>query len=174
MTLHMAYLRYFGTRILVILAAVFTSAFLLHELAHKLAAQHFGLWAEFRLTMFGVLLTLLSVVSPFFKIISPGAVMITGPVSREIGGKTALAGPLTNVALSIMFIIFALYPSGPFFKITALLGAAFNAWIALFNLIPFGMLDGSKVFGWNKLVWGIASLTSIALTILTFNELGLF
>ena len=170
--LQMVSLRYAGLRVLMILAAVFTSIFLLHELAHKLTAQHYGLWAEFRLTMFGALLTLLSIVSPI-KLISPGAVMIAGPMSKETGGKTALAGPLTNTILSILFLMFA-YPLSPFSKIVPMLGAAFSAWIALFNLIPFGVLDGSKVFGWNKVAWGIIFITSVALTIFTFNGLGLF
>jgi len=170
--LQMISLRYVGLRTLVILAAVFTSVFLLHELAHKLTAQHYGFWAEFRLTMFGALITLLSVVSPI-KLISPGAVLIMGPMSKKTSGKIALAGPLTNLILSILFLMFA-YPLNPFSKIVTMLGAAFNAWIALFNLIPLGMLDGSKVSGWNKKVWGIVFITSLALTIFTFSELGLF
>jgi len=173
-TFQMSGLRQVEPRILAILAAVFTSVFLLHEVAHKLAAQHYGLWAEFRLTMFGALLTLLSIVSPFFKIISPGAVMIAGPMRRETAGKTALAGPLTNVALSIIFFVFASYLPNMPFRNVAMLGAAFNAWIAVFNLIPLGILDGSKVFGWNKAIWGLAFFASITLTILTFNKLGLF
>jgi len=164
-------LRSAGPMILLILAAVFTSVFLLHELAHKLIAQHYGLWAEFRLSMFGALITLLSIVSPI-KLISPGAVMIAGPISKEMGGKTALAGPLTNIILSILFLIFA-YPLRSFPKIVPMLGAAFSAWIASFNLIPFGMLDGSKVFGWNRMVWVVVFITAVALTIFTFKELGL-
>lgn len=151
--LQRVHLRDARPEILLSLTAVFTSAFLLHELSHKMMAQHYGLWAEFRLTFFGALITLLSVVSPI-KVISPGAVMIAGPMDREIVGKTALAGPLTNVALSVMFMMFALYQSNPLFWIVMTLCAAFNAWIALFNLLPLGMLDGSKVFGWNKVVWG--------------------
>ena len=151
-----------------ILAAVFTSVFLLHEVAHKLAAQHYGLWAEFRLVWFGVLLTLLSIVSPL-KIISPGAVMISGPMSKETVGKTALAGPLTNIALSIIFGIFTLFSPNPLFQAVAAVGVAINAWIALFNLIPFGIMDGWKVFGWNKTVWTLAFVASIALTIFSVS-----
>jgi len=156
--------------ILISLAIVFTSVFLLHELAHKLLAQHYGLWAEFRLTMFGALITLLSIVSPL-KIISPGAVMISGPMSKETFGKTALAGPLTNITLSIISVIFMLYPPSSFVQIIAMLGAAFNAWIALFNLIPFGMMDGLKVLLWNKMVWSMAFIISVILTIFTLTHI---
>ena len=41
------------------LAFVLTLSFFLHELAHKLTAQHYGMWAEFRLTLSGALVTLI-------------------------------------------------------------------------------------------------------------------
>ena len=151
--------------ILLSLAAVFTLLYLLHEIAHKLTAQHYGLWAEFRLTTFGALITLLSIVSPI-KLISPGAVMVAGPINREIAGKTALAGPLTNLLLSIGSIPLMLHLPGNI----AWYSAAFNAWIAFFNLIPFGVMDGLKVFRWNKLIWAVAFIASLILTVFTFTS----
>ena len=142
---------------LVSLSAVFTSAFFLHEIAHKLVAQRHGLWAEFRLTLTGALITLLSIISPV-KIISPGAVMIVGARSRETLGKVSLAGPLTNLVLSIIFLGVA--SISPIY----LVGCFFNAFIALVNLIPFGLLDGLKVFLWSKRVWGVAFVLSAALS----------
>lgn len=154
----------FTPEILISLAAVFTSLYLLHEIAHKLTAQHYGLWAEFRLTPFGALITLLSIISPI-KLISPGAVIIAGPISRELGGKTALAGPLTNLFLSVVSIPFMVYfPSS-----IAWYSTAFNAWIAFFNLIPFGMMDGLKVLRWNRLIWALAFIPSLVLTVFTFT-----
>lgn len=158
--------------ILVILAIVFTLTFLLHELAHKLSAQHFGLWAEFRLTLFGALITAFSIFFPFFKIISPGAVMIAGSIDKKTAGKTAIAGPLTNIMLSTIILMFALYPLDQGIKTVVMLSAAWNAWIALVNLIPFGVLDGVKVLMWNKAVWSTAFIASMALTIFTFINLS--
>jgi Zn-dependent protease len=149
-------------------ALVLTVSFLAHELAHKFTAQKSGLWAEFRLTFFGALLTLFSIISPFFKIISPGAVMIGGFFDRKRVGRISVAGPLTNIVLSLAFLLAALLASGNFLF---LLGFAINAWIAFFNLIPFGILDGFKVFSWNKAVWALAFATSLVLTAISFTSL---
>jgi len=148
------------------LAIVITLSFFTHEIAHKFTAQRRGLWAEFRLTVWGAVLTCISIFLPF-KIISPGAVMISGPASMDEVGKISIAGPVTNLVLSIAFL-----GAAPFVPITYswifAVGAFFNAYIALFNLIPLGILDGFKIFHWNKMVWAIAFAISVALTIMGY------
>jgi Zn-dependent protease len=152
------------TLTLVAFTAILTASFFMHEIAHKITAQRRGLWAEFRLTLWGAVLTLLSVISPFFKIISPGAVMISGSARNDEIGKISLAGPATNIVLSTVLLGVAFMPS-PFFWVL-LFGSFFNAAsIALFNLIPIGILDGFKIFGWDKKVWGLAFAASLALTV---------
>lgn len=155
--------------ILLSLAIIFTLAFLLHEIAHKLSAQHYGLWAEFRLTLFGALITLLSMLPfAFFKIISPGAVMIAGSITRKQAGKTAIAGPLTNITLSTIFTAVVAIGAPSTIQVITVFGALINAIIALFNLIPFSILDGLKVFRWNKAVWALAFTASLILTIVSY------
>lgn len=144
-------------------ALLVTASFFIHELAHKFAAQKEGLWAEFRLMFVGIILTAISIISPFFKIISPGAVVIAGVASKKSIGKISIAGPSTNITLSALLIASWLITHQPIL----LFAAAFNAWIALFNLIPFGVLDGFKVFSWNKAVWASTFTLSLALTIIT-------
>jgi len=148
---------------LVILSVAFTLSFLLHELAHKFSAQYFNLWAEFRLTLQGALITLVSIFLPF-KIISPGAVMIAGSGTRETVGKLAIAGPVTNIILSIVCIMIAAVTSNLF-----LIVAFINAILAVFNLIPFGVLDGLKVFRWNKIIWAVTFAAAIALIAYTYG-----
>ena len=46
-----------------------------------------------------------------------------------------------------------------------------NAFIALFNLIPFGVLDGRKIMEWKKPVWALMFLTSIAFFALAYFRL---
>ncbi|MHA1261136.1 MAG: AN1-type zinc finger domain-containing protein [Candidatus Freyarchaeota archaeon] len=74
------------------LGLIVVVSFLLHEFAHKFVAQMYDLWAEFRLIFSGVLVTLLSILSPL-KFLAPGVVMISGPSHWHTVGKTALSGP---------------------------------------------------------------------------------
>jgi len=143
-----------------------TASFFMHEIAHKVIAQREGLWAEFRLTFTGAILTLLSVISPLFKVISPGAVMVAGFADRKPIGKISIAGPVTNIVLSALFMAGGLVPTtyGP----VLVLVAAFNAWTAVFNLIPFGILDGYKIFLWDKKIWALAFAASLVLTVLSY------
>jgi len=150
------------------LAVVITLSFFTHEIAHKVTAQRRGLWAEFRLTVWGAILTSFSILLPF-KIISPGAVMISGPASMDEIGKISIAGPATNIVLSTAFLGLTFVPSlHPWLSWVFAVGAFFNGYIAVFNLIPIGILDGFKIFRWNMKVWALAFAVSVALTIMGF------
>ena len=46
-------------------------------------------------------------------------------------------------------------------------GAIFNSWIALFNLLPFGNLDGQKIFSWSKIVWILMIVGSMGLFVIS-------
>jgi Zn-dependent protease len=155
-----------------IFAVILTASFLTHEIAHKVIAQRKGLWAEFRLTLWGAALTLISVISPLFKLISPGAVMISGPARGDEIAKISVAGPSVNIAFSTVFLgaAFAFAPSpvqGLLF-----LAAFLNAFIALFNLIPIGILDGFKIFNWDKKAWALAFVPSLVLMVATYVTVG--
>ena len=151
---------------LAISAALFSMGFILHELAHKYVAQGYGLWAEFRLNMTGLLLTAVSVISPI-KFIAPGAVMIAGFADKERMGKTAFAGPLVNVIIVVgLLIVLPALGTGAIYE-AVLAGASINAFLALFNLIPFAVFDGQKVYSWDKRYWTMLFLISLGLTIYT-------
>jgi Zn-dependent protease len=163
----------FGFRFQAGYMTIFVSAFLLHELAHKFLAQFYKAWAEFRVIFFSALFTAVSALPFFpFKFIAPGAVFISGSISERRNGKISLVGPLTNIALGTgMLIAFILTDSQ-----LMVVGTRFNAWIAIFNLIPFMGLDGQKIFSWNKIVWVLAlaasALLYIAIGVLSGRGLG--
>jgi Zn-dependent protease len=156
---------------LIAFAMILTASFFLHEIAHKITAQKEGLWAEFRLTLIGAVLTLISIVAPLFKIISPGAVMIAGLGDIKRAGKISIAGPTTNMALSTMFL--ALVFLLPQYIAILALAAFYNAWMAVFNLIPLGILDGFKVFMWDKKNWVLAFIVSLILLIFSYQQLNI-
>ncbi|MCL1977151.1 MAG: hypothetical protein FWG55_03460 [Candidatus Bathyarchaeota archaeon] len=142
------------------------TSFLAHEIAHKITAQKRGLWAEFRLTMWGAILTLVSVILPF-KLIAPGAMMIGGTADRRGILKISIAGPITNIIFASVFFALSLalrLTIGQYSFIFAYVGFI-NAFMAVFNLIPIGVLDGFKIFSVNKKVWAIAFIPSVILAI---------
>jgi Zn-dependent protease len=157
-------------------ALLLTASFLIHEMAHKITAQKRGLWAEFRLTTWGALLTLASVILPF-KLISPGAVMISGPAKMKEIGEISIAGPSVNLILEVVFVAGTFLSGYPYTSLFALL-AFINATIAVFNLIPFGILDGYKIYTWNKMAWALMFAVAVAFAIpavlMSINYLYLF
>lgn len=154
--------------VMALFAVIMTVSFLVHEIAHKVLAQKCGMWAEFRLTTWGAVLTLVCVFLPF-KMIAPGAMMIGGQMpSPKNYLKIAIAGVITNIIFAATFLglWFALPVS--VYSYMFLFSAYINSIMALFNMIPFGVLDGHKVFSINKLVWVLAFIPSVALTVITY------
>lgn len=154
-------------------------AFLLHEIGHKIVAKKNGCWAEFRADpkglQFGVILAFIL----GFLFMAPGAVMVAGLVTRRQNGHIAVAGPLTNLGLFIIGIpLWTLilgvsgafnatdlpllttgsnaYLSGGSIVWQAMLIDAGVWWLSanlilgLFNMIPWGPLDGAKVRDWSE------------------------
>jgi Zn-dependent protease len=94
--------------------------------------------------------------------------MISGSfVDNKIMGKTAIAGPTTNIILAATLGISSIITSNQTISFILLYSAYINAFLATFNLIPFGIIDGYKIFTWNKLIWALAFAAAIALTIPT-------
>ena len=133
--------------------------FVFHELGHRLIARRFGYFAEYAMWPMGLMVALgFSLFG--FVFAAPGAVMIypratvlgTASLSRQKIGLISLAGPATNIGLAVVFLVLDFIQPALLFT----LGARINTWLALFNLIPFGPLDGAKILKWNKGIWLIS------------------
>jgi len=150
-------------------AVIMVASFLTHEIGHKMVAQKNGLWAEFRLTTWGALLTLASVFLPI-RMIAPGAMMIGGTLQKQNDiVKISLAGPITNMIYASSFLALALtLPIPVEWGWILLFSAYINAFMAIFNLIPFGVLDGYKIFSSNKKLWVAAFIPSVLLIAYTY------
>ena len=139
--------------------------FVFHELAHKFMAVRYGFYAEYRLWIQGLILAIITAALGFV-FAAPGAVYIHGQyISKEENGKISIAGPLTNIALAIIFFIIPLFtpPSELLFLICSL-GFTINSFIAFFNLLPVSMLDGAKILKWNPLVWMVTIAIAFVMT----------
>ena len=148
------------------------AGFILHELGHKFVSMQYGYWAEFKLWPQGLLLAL---ITSFFGFVfaAPGAVYTyANYMTDEINGKISIAGPIVNIALALVFLAIAtaIYPS-VFSSDTSLLifyisavGYSINSFLAVFNLLPIGNLDGSKVLSWNIGIWLVTIAVAGVLT----------
>ena len=109
---------------------------------------------------------------------APGAVMVAGLVTRRQNGHIAVAGPLTNLGLFLIGIplwVLILGLTGAFDNSTFNSGMMISTYLidgsivwqsmlvdagvwwlsanlilGLFNMIPFGPLDGLKVKDWSE------------------------
>lgn len=158
------------------------AGFILHELGHKFVSMKYGYWAEFKLWPQGLIFALISSFLGFV-FAAPGAVYTyANYMTDEINGKISIAGPIVNIVLALIFlaICIVIYPSA-FTSETSVLvfvicsvGYSINSFLAAFNLIPIGNLDGSKVLTWNAGIWvatiavaGIMTLMSMTMGVET-------
>ncbi len=141
------------------------SGFILHEMAHKLVAIYYGARAAFRMWTQGLVFML--VTSAFGVLFAaPGAVYIySSRITPRQNGIISVVGPMVNLVLVGFFMALAVltpvvmylsFIPGPL-NVWAF-GAKLNLILALFNMIPAFPLDGSKVFGWSKAMWGAGTL----------------
>ncbi len=142
-----------------ILAAVAVPlGFLLHELGHKVVAQRYGFFAEFRAWYMGLVMAVFTAYIGFL-FAAPGAVVIQGFGSARQNGRISAAGPGVNLVIggSFAFVWFLLILTGLNFGIGMAItltdlvaGVAFiNVLLGTFNMIPFGPLDGLKIIRWD-------------------------
>lgn len=152
----------------VILAA--TIAVIPHELAHRQYARKYGCFSRFTLNFTGFLATTIINALPFFGLLFlSGYTLISCrffSMSKEIEGKSAAVGPLTNIIISVLsFLLIGYVTQTVAFFLYEI--AAFNAAVAFFNLLPFWILDGLKVFRWNVGIWIVMIISSVVLMYFT-------
>jgi len=150
---------------------IFLTSFMIHEMAHKFAAQNYGMWSEFRMTQSGYLLSAIAILLSV-PIFGTGVVFTSGARSLEQEGKVNASGPTSNfilasIALSIL-ILSQLLLGGVVYQWLFILKYTIilNAMLGLFNMIPFQPFDGATVMAWNKKVWAVLTVALVALYIL--------
>ena len=140
--------------------------FVLHELGHRFVARRLGCYAEYTMWPTGLIL---AVIVSFFGFVfaAPGAVVIyprsdtwgRATLTKRMAGLISITGPVMNLSLALVFILLnTVYP-----MLLFSLGVRINTWLAVFNLIPFGPLDGAKIFRWHKGIWVAVIVAGVGL-----------
>jgi len=169
-----------GIEALAIAAVGVGSGFLLHELAHKFMAMKYGYFADYEASPLGLIMAVgLSVfTNGGFVFAAPGAVMIRGKrmaygqldnyysndlqIEKEFA-YISVSGAVVNLILAILFITASFILTDPLTIRVATKAAFINVFLAGFNMIPFGPLDGAKVWRYNPVLWSIVGIPSIIL-----------
>ncbi|MFX0173014.1 MAG: hypothetical protein ACFE9L_13965 [Candidatus Hodarchaeota archaeon] len=153
----------------IILGILSIPLFLFHELAHKFVAQGNGLVSEFRFFPNMAIFSLFSIFMPI-KIIAPGVVLSSGRHGPDTPARISMAGPLTNILIGGIFLIFASFLPNYWFLLF-LFVSKFSFDLALFNLIPISVLDGAKIFEWNQGVFLL--IFGLTIVLWAFHPFGI-
>lgn len=160
-----------GTALSLLLLSAITvgAGFLLHEIAHKVVAVRFGQRASFKANYRMLVVAVLSALAGLI-IAAPGAVHHRGRVTRRQRGVIAVAGPVTNLVLVVVFAPLVLV--GGFIGDIGRFGVVINAFLAAFNMLPFGPLDGKTVWSWHRGIFALVFLAGAVTTITSAVLLG--
>ncbi len=162
--------------------AVCMTAFLAHDLAHKLCARLLAGGGRFKLAVTGSLISLLAAglqhlmgvatvalgfstgepirLAPY-RFLVPGTVVVRGRKKRETLGRIAMAGPAANVVLG--WLMFFLGLSSPQLSEILLIGAAMSAYVAVTSLLPIAFCDGLTIYWWSRWAFVGTLAPSVAL-----------
>ena len=142
--------------------------FILHELAHKFTAMHYGYWAEFRKDNLMLLVAVAMAALAGFVFAAPGATVIYGSnLSRRENGWISASGAVTNLLLAIPFIALALL-GRDLLPIIGVMGWKVNAMLASFNMLPVGPLDGKKVLAWSPGIFLLLIVVAFGVLVLSY------
>jgi Zn-dependent protease len=167
-----------------LLAGFYATAFLFHEFGHRQVAKHFGFQTKFRLLTFGMIITIFSLIAGLFSLASdairlpilalPGAVVVLGldKIDRTTGLCKA-AGPVVNLIYGTILLIISFVIPKSLFPLNLFIGyaSALNFMLALFNMIPIGILDGQNIWKWNKSFYIILMVLLILLLIIVYANI---
>lgn len=154
--------------ILGIAAVVCGLGFVLHELAHRVVARRFNAQAHFVANNGFLIMSIVIAFAGFF-IAAPGAVWYRGYLTARHNGLIAIAGPLANMALALLFLllvpalVFAGIGVPEWLALLCIVGFGLNSFIGLFNMIPAGPFDGAKVLEWSPKYFGVTVAVGILL-----------
>ncbi len=143
-----------------------SSGFVLHELGHKVLAQRYGFWAEFRGQFRGLVMSLAIAAGTGFLFAAPGAVLIWGRVDAKQNALISLMGPGINFVIALLALPFTFVADdSAFLPHTMGVVAQVNALLCVFNMLPILNLDGRKIWYWSKVLYIASMALAVALLV---------
>ncbi len=164
--------------VIAIIAGSLLLAYFVHEFSHKFVAQHYNMWAEFRMVMAGYYLSLVAILFGI-PIFGTGVVYTGGTESLEKEGKVNAAGPLSNFCLAALFTLLSIFLPlagiGLTMEVGYILqiGVSLNAMLGLFNMIPIQPFDGGTIIKWNRMIWALMAVSLLLLLLFGYLVLPL-
>lgn len=151
-------------------------SFIPHVMAHRLTARSMDAYAEYELWLPGAAVAVLTGFLGFVFAATGGIKTYTRTGERyglmvpeldvKMIGYMALAGPLINISLSVLFAFAATTATVPTVADVNVLelGSRINSFIALATLVPVYPMDGYKVLRFSTRMW----LLTIGMAVLSF------
>jgi Zn-dependent protease len=130
-----------------------------HDFGHKLVALKYKTDTEYKFWTLGTV-TMILTSWLFGSVFAQPARAIIDTKDMKPSGVAfvALAGPAISLVLSLLFLLlipFRFTPWGGFIAAIGVLGFSMNMLSTVYSLMPFEPMDGGKIYGWSKLLWGM-------------------
>ncbi len=150
---------YFGFIVAVIMLIYTTLIY-----PQKLVAKKFGYQSRYVLSKIGMILTLLTSISPF-KILNPGMLLIPDVafMGKKEKGLTYSTGIILNLLYGSAFILLGWLLTNQTIALFFTNGAFLVSQLLIFSLIPIRMSAGRQILRWHWSIYTILALITIAL-----------
>ncbi|MFW9923779.1 MAG: AN1-type zinc finger domain-containing protein [Candidatus Thorarchaeota archaeon] len=155
--------------------AIIVSCYLTIILPPKFLAKRYGCTSRYVLTWIGLLLTLITVISPI-KVLNPGTLLIPeiDLIRKKYRGLISASGQTINTFLGIIYLFLGIFLNNPLISMLFLSGAFITSQLTFFMMLPFPRSYAKKVLEWNWIVFAILLVISlgIAITTILFGVMG--
>ncbi|MBN2330834.1 MAG: hypothetical protein JXC85_03390, partial [Candidatus Aenigmarchaeota archaeon] len=122
----------------------------------KYAAMRHGYWSEYRMWPQGIMMAILFALATNGSVVfaAPGAVYFAGNMFRRPGRRDLVEISMAGITFNVVLLWVCVAASALTGLYLFAYMAFINGWLAIFNLIPFGGLDGEKLLRLDKTIWG--------------------
>ncbi|MBN1329374.1 MAG: hypothetical protein JXA54_07865 [Candidatus Heimdallarchaeota archaeon] len=154
---------YYACFIILVVILAYTSLIL----PQKLLAKRSGFTSRYVLSKLGLLITLLTAISPI-RFLSPGTLVIPemGIMSKKQRALISASGIVLNLSLGTIFLFLGAFLVTPSFSDVPKLmlnGAFFISQLVLFTLLPFRNTLGRRIMDWSWFSYLVLALITAGL-----------